>query len=79
MSSCCGAGQMVEPRTNRCPESGSAGTAVDRQTVKALLTETALRRLTCSEYQFCPDAACDVVYSSGRQGRFQESTERLLR
>ena len=31
-------------------------------TVKALLTETALRRLSCGEYRFCADAGCDVVY-----------------
>jgi hypothetical protein len=32
--------------------------------VKALLTESALRRLSAREYRFCPDAGCDVVYFS---------------
>jgi len=32
--------------------------------MKALLTESALRRLSAREYRFCPDAGCDVVYFS---------------
>jgi Zinc binding domain len=43
---------------------------VDRQTVKALLTEHALSRLTRGEYRFCPDAGCDVVYFDGNGMRF---------
>ena len=35
---------------------------MDRQTIKALLTEHALRRLTTAEYRFCPNPSCDVVY-----------------
>lgn len=31
-------------------------------TVKALLTETAMRRLSVTEHGFCPDPACGVVY-----------------
>ncbi len=46
----------------RCPSSASIGKAVERQTVKALLTDAALRRLTPGAYRFCPDAGCDVVY-----------------
>ena len=62
MSSCCCPGKADEPSASRCPASGSAGSAVDLLTVKALLTEGALRRLCTSEYRFCPDAGCDVVY-----------------
>jgi len=51
-----------EPTVARCPRNGSIGTGVDRQTVKGLLTEEALRRLTPSDYRFCADADCDVVY-----------------
>lgn len=32
------------------------------ETVKALLREPAMRRLTPSEHAFCPDPACPVVY-----------------
>jgi hypothetical protein len=62
MSSCCCPAKPVEPSASRCPQSGSVGKAVDRQTIKALLTERALQRLASSEYRFCLDADCDVVY-----------------
>jgi hypothetical protein len=65
MSSCCCPEKSSETlAAARCPESGSLGKAVDRRTVKALLTEAALQRLPAGEYRFCPDAACDVVYFS---------------
>jgi hypothetical protein len=46
----------------RCPESGALGKAVERHTVKAVLTEAALQRLPAGDYRFCPDPACDVVH-----------------
>jgi hypothetical protein len=65
MSNCCCPEKSPEiPAAARCPESGSLGKAIERRTVKALLTETALQRLAASEYRFCPDSACDVVYFS---------------
>lgn len=45
-----------------CPSCRTKGRAVDELTVKALLTETALRRFEPGAYRFCPDAACVVVY-----------------
>lgn len=69
MASCCG-GNGVESGTRRCPQSGSAGRVVERQTIKALLTEQALARLEPSEYRFCPDARCDIVYFSGTGTHF---------
>lgn len=78
MSSCCcpempaGSNAAV-----RCPDSGSAGKAVDRQTVKALLTEGALQRLTASDYRFCPDAGCDVVYFSADGAWFATADVRV--
>jgi hypothetical protein len=38
------------------------GKPVDALTVKALLTETALRRYEPGEYRFCDDPSCDIVY-----------------
>ena len=35
---------------------------MELQTVKALLTDTALRRVGLFPYRFCADASCDVVY-----------------
>jgi hypothetical protein len=62
MSNDCCPDKATESNAVRCPVSGSVGTAVDLQTVKALLTETALRRLKVTDYRFCPDPACRVVY-----------------
>ena len=76
MSSCC-TGKIAEPSAIRCPESDSPGSAVDVQTVKALLTETALQRLTSSDYRFCPDAACDVVYFAVDGMRFTTADVRV--
>ncbi len=69
-SRCCPEPPIDSNTSARCPQSGSIGKAVDLQTVKALLTEGALRRLTPSEYRFCADAACEVVYFSADGARF---------
>lgn len=45
-----------------CPQSRTRGTRVPLDTVKALLRDTAMRRLTPSEHAFCPDPGCPVVY-----------------
>jgi hypothetical protein len=62
---CCPPHEAEGPR---CPGSASAGIPVDLTTVKALLTETALRRLQPVAHRFCADPGCPVVYydSEGR-------------
>ena len=78
MSSCCCPEKSPETlAAAHCPESGSLGKAVDRRTVKALLTEAALQRLAHGEYRFCPDAACDVVYFSLRGPHFTTADVRV--
>lgn len=63
MSSCCeGTECGLSTSTTKCPSSGTEGARVDLQTVKALLTTAALKRLDPGEYRFCPAAGCDVVY-----------------
>lgn len=42
--------------------SRTKGKPVDLVTVKALLTESALRRINNSAYRFCPEPSCEVVY-----------------
>jgi hypothetical protein len=78
MSSCCP--PEKSPALNavrRCPRSGSTGKAVAGQTVKALLTERALQRFTTSNYQFCADASCDVVYFSTDGAQFYTADVRV--
>jgi Zinc binding domain len=78
MSSCCCPERSVEPhRAVYCPDSGSLGKAVERQTVKALLTEHALQRLTAGDYRFCADTRCDVVYFSTDGARFASADVRV--
>jgi CopZ-like zinc binding protein len=77
MTSCCCPGKTDEVSASRCPTSGSAGSAVDVLTVKALLTEGALRRLSSREYRFCPDADCDVVYFSANGQQFMTADVRV--
>lgn len=60
-----------------CPVSGTKGARVDRQTVKALLTEMALRRFNCADYRFCGDSACAVVYFSDAGDAFTTADVRV--
>jgi hypothetical protein len=62
MSNCCQPAVPSPQAVLSCPVSGTRGKAVERQTVKALLTEHALRRVSASEHRFCPEPDCEVVY-----------------
>lgn len=69
MADCCDRPD-VEPGARICPVCGQRGAAVQLQTVKALLTEIALRRVQRTHYRFCGNAACDVVYFGDAGDRF---------
>jgi hypothetical protein len=63
MSDCCSA--KAEPgskNTVACPVSGTKGVTVELQTVKAVLTNVALRRVAAAAHRFCADPMCDIVY-----------------
>ena len=65
MAECCCPPRLDDPGEHRqCPRSGTQGHPVDLNTVKALLTEMALRRVSGTPYWFCPDPACEIVYFS---------------
>ena len=59
MGTCCGGDTELHAR---CPRTGTIAPTVDLLTVKALLIETALRRLRPGPHRFCPEPTCDVVY-----------------
>lgn len=61
MTACCDP-TAVEASTRVCLACGQQGAAVQLQTVKALLTETALGRVQLTHYRFCGNPACSVVY-----------------
>lgn len=74
---CCPpAADTTEPHPT-CQTCGTAGSAVDLLTVKALLTEAALRRVTPNAYRFCPDAGCEVAYFDGNGQRFTTTDVRV--
>jgi hypothetical protein len=68
----------------------NCGTPLPLQTVKALLTEMALRRVQVTHYRFCANPACETVYFGDAGDQFgsgdirvpvwqkQASGERLL-
>ena len=63
MSDCCSAkAEPLSTNTAECPVSGTKGLTVDAQTVKAVLTNAGLRRITSAQYRFCADPKCDIVY-----------------
>jgi hypothetical protein len=60
-----------------CPSSGTRGSAVSLNTVKALLTERALRRVSGSPHRFCADPSCEVVYFAAANQVFRVSDLRV--
>ncbi len=62
MSDCCHVSVPQSGGGELCPMSRTKGQAVELLTVKALLTEPALRRLNTTAHRFCPDPSCGVVY-----------------
>ena len=70
MSDCCKVAAPLTADVERCPASRTTGQPVELLTVKALLTETALRRLNNTTHRFCPDPSCDVVYFDAEGGTY---------
>ena len=60
----------AEPDTRACAACSEHGTPVPLQTVKALLTEVALRRVRLTHYRFCANPACETVYSGDAGDQF---------
>jgi Zinc binding domain len=63
MSDCCEP-NVSAPRQASCPITGTSGTRVRPQTVKAILKDSSLRRFRPATYYFCPEPTCNVVYFS---------------
>lgn len=63
MSDCfSGKPELASTNSAVCPVSGTKGVTVELQTVKAVLTTAALRRVTPPAHRFCADPECDIVY-----------------
>jgi endonuclease YncB( thermonuclease family) len=61
MDVCCDS-IAAEPNARGCANCTERGIAVQLQTVKALLTEVALRRVQQTHYRFCGNPTCETVY-----------------
>ncbi len=67
----------ADPGARACAACGEHGAAVQLQTVKALLTEIALRRVQLTHYRFCADPDCDVVYFGDTGDQFRTNDLRV--
>jgi hypothetical protein len=69
MDDCCNV-PVAESGARACETSTERGSPVQLQTVKALLTEIALRRVQLTHYRFCPNPFCETVYFGDAGDRF---------
>src|SRR5688572_20317709 len=69
MDDCCDS-SVAEPSAPACATCAECGSPVQLQTVKALLTEIALRRVQLTHYRFCGNPACETVYFGDAGDRF---------
>lgn len=65
------------PSSDACPVCQAKGRVVAMLTVKALLTETALAQLAGTDYRFCAEPRCAVVYFSTSGQAFTTSDVRV--
>lgn len=68
----CGSSSSAQPLPKACPSCRLRGLSVNRRTVKALLTESALRRVRMLDHRFCRTAACPVVYYDEAGGVYEQ-------
>ena len=76
MNECCCA-PVAEPGARPCTTCSERGAPVQLQTVKALLTEVALRRVQLTHYRFCPSPSCETVYFGDAGDRFATGDVRV--
>jgi hypothetical protein len=76
MDDCCDS-RLAEPGARTCATCTERGSPVQLQTVKALLTEVALRRLRLTHYRFCANPACKAVYFGDAGDQFGTSDIRV--
>lgn len=77
MSDCCCPAPAQSADRPTCRGCSNTGTLVDLHTVKALLTENAMRRLAAAVFFFCSDAACPTVYFAADGQHFDTNDLRV--
>jgi len=76
MNDCCDS-PVAEAGARACATCSERGTPVQLQTVKALLTEVALRRVQPTHYRFCANPACETVYFGDAGDQFRTDDVRV--
>ena len=76
MDDCCDS-IVAEPGAPACATCRVRGIPVQLQTVKALLTESALRRVQQTHYRFCGNPNCDTVYAGDAGDQFDTDDIRV--
>ena len=71
---CCAPHECSSEDVELCPVSRTKGVKVAMQTVKAMLTESGLARVSADSYRFCPDSGCGIVYF-GERGQTYSTSE----
>ena len=66
-----------EPGARACEACTERGSPVQLQTVKALLTEVALRRVRQTHYRFCANPECETVYFGDAGDQFRTGDIRV--
>src|SRR5262249_26468848 len=77
MHSCCDSSCAIEKPTDVCQRCGARGQTVPRETIEALLTPDAHKRLKAGDYFFDSLPDCEIVYFSNDQDSY--FTKRDLR
>lgn len=77
MDDCCCPPAAVRTSPRSCPACRANGAVVELQTVKALLTESALTRVEIAHHRFCANPACQVVYFDDEGRTFAASDVRV--
>ena len=77
MADCCDVAGS-RPAAVPCPVSGTAGKPVALETVKGVLREAALRRLSATvPHHFCADPRCEIVYFDDAGGLYRQRDLRV--
>jgi hypothetical protein len=74
---CCPPKDAAGSKPVACRACQTKGQPVDELTIKALLTEHALRRFEPGAYRFCSETSCDVVYFSETGTNFTKQDVRV--
>ena len=67
---CCLVSEVTDaPPSADCPESGTASRKIQRRTMEHLVKSDRIGGMADTQYYYCADSDCPVVYFTGEEGR----------